>query len=198
MHWVPVWFLVGKLRFHMPRDQKTKIENRSNIVTSSKKTLKMLTSKNKKVKSKVHNSKLQCYSSPTCAGTPKWGLHIQTFLNILSCFSPSSTSLIQLPLPQARLQVELGSEERREKDSRKSCLTKTISPAAGSLCWLLWRAWRVFVELPPSLRTRTEQIRSGSRLTGPPLSVPDFLCTIKAFLFFLADDLFFLFFDPLP
>ena len=161
MHWVPVWFLVGKLRFHMPRDQKTKIENRSNIVTSSKKTLKMPTSKNKKVKSKVRNSKLQCYSSPTCTGTPKWGLHIQTFLNILSSFSPSSTSLIQLPLPRQDSRWSWGQKrEGRRKDSTKFCLTKTIPPATGSLCWLLWKAWRVFVELLPSLRTRTEQIRS--------------------------------------
>ena len=37
--------LVGELRSHMPQGQKTKTQNRSNIVTNSIKTLKWFTSK---------------------------------------------------------------------------------------------------------------------------------------------------------
>ena len=49
MQGVQVWSLVGELRSHMPRGQKTKTLNRSNIVTNSIKTLKMVpTSKKKK------------------------------------------------------------------------------------------------------------------------------------------------------
>ena len=37
---VKILSLVGELRFHLPHGQKTKTENRSNIVTNSIKTLK--------------------------------------------------------------------------------------------------------------------------------------------------------------
>ena len=42
MQGVWVWSLVGELRFYMPRGQKPKTSNRSNIVTNSIKTLKMV------------------------------------------------------------------------------------------------------------------------------------------------------------
>ena len=42
MQRVQVQALVGELRSHMPQGQKTKTENRNNIVTNSIKTLKMV------------------------------------------------------------------------------------------------------------------------------------------------------------
>ena len=42
MQGVQVQPLVGELRSHMPYDPKTKMQNRSNIVTNSIKTLKMV------------------------------------------------------------------------------------------------------------------------------------------------------------
>ena len=47
-----VWSLVREPRLHMPCGQNTKIENRSNIVTNSVKTLKMVHVKKKKIKKK--------------------------------------------------------------------------------------------------------------------------------------------------
>ena len=42
MQGVQVCSLVGELRSHMPRSQKTKTENKSKVVTNSMKTLKMV------------------------------------------------------------------------------------------------------------------------------------------------------------
>jgi len=42
--------LIGELRSHMPHGQKTKTYNRSNIVTNSVKTLKMVHIKKKSFK----------------------------------------------------------------------------------------------------------------------------------------------------
>ena len=55
MQGVQVWSLVGVLRSHIPGGKKTKTYNRSNIVTNSIKTLKMVHIKKKK-KSYISNS----------------------------------------------------------------------------------------------------------------------------------------------
>ena len=47
MQWVQIWSLVGELRFHLPRGQKKK-KSKSNIVTNSVNTLKMVHIKKKK------------------------------------------------------------------------------------------------------------------------------------------------------
>ena len=54
---VQVRSLVGELGSHMPRGQKNNIKNRSNIVTSSVKTLKMVHIKKKKSKKKKKKKK---------------------------------------------------------------------------------------------------------------------------------------------
>ena len=50
MQGVPVRSLVWELRFHVPRGQKVKHKNRSNIVTKSIKILKMVHIKKKELK----------------------------------------------------------------------------------------------------------------------------------------------------
>ena len=49
--------LVGELRSHMPQGQKTKTQNRSNIVTNLIKTLKMVHVKKKFLKKKLEQKK---------------------------------------------------------------------------------------------------------------------------------------------
>ena len=57
-----VQFLVGELNSHMPRGQKFKTQNRSNIVTNAIKNLKMV--QIKKIFNKIRQKKIKCKTPP--------------------------------------------------------------------------------------------------------------------------------------